>query len=122
MLSGLAPRLHQLTDGDTGRVTPKEMAAAARDGDTFVEHALVRAARFIGIGVANVVVVLHPELVVLGGGVAQMGNLLFDTVRETLRERVGMFPTDGVAVKPSALGTDAGPLGAVALAARQGRV
>lgn len=116
MQSGLAPRLFEILNGDSGRITTKEMAAAAEAGDANVRDAILRAARFLGIGVANVVVVIHPEIVVLGGGVAQIGDLLFDTVRQTIRERIGMFPTDGVRVLPSALGENAGALGGIALA------
>jgi glucokinase len=115
--SGLAPKLHELVAGDAGRVTPKEMAMAAAAGDERVREAILRAAEFLGIGVANVVVVLHPELIVLGGGVAEMGALLLDRVRQVVRERVGMFPTDGVRVERSLLGERAGVLGALALAA-----
>ncbi len=120
MQSGLAPKLFDLVEGDASRVTTKEMALAAAAGDANVREAIVRAAGYLGIGVANVVVTLHPELVVLGGGVAQIGELLFETVRETVRRRVGMFPTDDVAVLPSALGDNAGALGGIALAAQQG--
>jgi glucokinase len=120
MLSGLAPKLYELVEGDAGRVTTREMAAAAQAGDANVAEAIVRAARYLGIGVVNMVVAIHPEIVVLGGGVAQIGDLLFDTVRKTVRERVGMFPTDGVSVLPSALGENAGALGGIALAMKGG--
>jgi glucokinase len=120
MLSGLAPKLHESVRGEASAVTPKEMAAAAEAGDERVKEALVRAARYLGIGVANVVTILHPDLIVLGGGVAAVGPLLFDTVRATVRERVGMFPTDDIAIKPSLLGERAGALGGIALAMQGG--
>jgi glucokinase len=116
--SGLAPKLHQLVEGDVSAVTPKEMAAAAEGGDEAVRDAISRAAAYLGIGVANVVTVLHPELVVLGGGVAEMGAILIDRVDQVMRKRVGMFPTDGVRVVASTLGPQAGLLGAIALASR----
>jgi glucokinase len=120
MLSGLAPKLHELVRGEVSAVTPREMAAAADAGDTRVREAIVRAASYLGIGVANVVTILHPDLVVLGGGVAAIGPLLFDTVRQTVRERVGMFPTDDIEIKPSLLGEQAGALGGIALAMKGG--
>jgi glucokinase len=120
MLSGRAPRLFEIVNGDPGRITPKEMIAAAGAGDKEVEEALIRAAEFIGIGVANVVTILHPDLIVLGGGVAEVGPLLFDTVREVVRERVGMFPTDDVRIEHSMLGANAGMLGGIALAVKGG--
>jgi len=116
LLSGRASMLHELVGGDPGRVTPREMAQAADAGDEAVREELVRAAQYLGIGVANVVTVLHPDIVVLGGGVAAIGPLLFDTVRATVRERVCMFPTDDVRIEPSLLGDIAGILGGIALA------
>jgi glucokinase len=116
--SGLAPRLHGLVAGDPGRVSPKEMAEAARAGDETVAEAIRRATEYLGIGVANVVTVLHPELVVFGGGVAQMGDLLLDGVRDAVRRRVRMIPTSDLRVELSLLGERAGVLGAVALAAK----
>ncbi len=115
--TGLAPKLYELVGGDVGRVTPAEMAEAATAGDQMVREAILRAAEYLGIGVANVVTILHPELVVLGGGVAAIGDLLLERVRQVVRERVGMFPTEGVRVERSLLGAQAGVLGAIALAA-----
>jgi glucokinase len=120
MQSGLAPKLFSLCGGDAERVTTKEMAQAAAAGDDTIREAIVRAAQYLGMGVVNVVVTLHPDLIVLGGGVAQIGDLLFDTVRETLRERARMFPTDSIEVKPSELGDRAGTLGGIALASKGG--
>lgn len=120
LLSGQAPKLHQLAGGNPAQVTTKTMAEAARAGDQRVAEAISRAAEYLGIGVANVVVTLHPDLVVLGGGASAIGELLFDTVRDTLAHRVGMFPTASVRIEPSLLGDKAGVLGGVALAAKGG--
>jgi glucokinase len=116
MLSGLAPQLHRIVDGDTDRVTPREMLAAADAGDERVREALERAATYLGIAAANVVTVLHPDLIVLGGGVSELGDILLDRVRHVVRERVGMFPTESVQVVCSRLGDQAGIMGALVLA------
>jgi len=118
--SGLAPNLHEITGGELSRVSPETLAQAALKGDTHAKSAIITAAGHIGIGVANMVAALHPELVVIGGGVANIGDLLFDTVRTTVLERVGMFPADDVAIEPSSLGENAGALGAIALAMKKG--
>jgi len=120
MLIGLAPELHKSTGGNADAVTTKAMSEAAAAGDDAIKEALVRAARYLGIGVANVVTALHPDLIVIGGGAAGIGDLLFDTVRETVRERVKMFPTDAIGIKPSLLGDQAGALGGIALAMKGG--
>jgi glucokinase len=92
------------------------MLTAAESGDDMVRIALVRAATYLGIAAANVINVLHPEMIVLGGGVADLGDILLDEVRRVIRQRVGMFPPDGVAVERSLVGSDAGIMGAIALA------
>ncbi len=122
LLIGQAPQLYDLVGGDPGQVTTKTMAEAAQLGDERIAEAITRAAEYLGIGVVNVVVTLHPDLVVLAGGAAGIGPLLFDTVRKTVRQRIGMFPADGVRIEPSLLGDKAGMLGAIALAVKGGLV
>lgn len=116
LLAGNAPKLHERCGGDPAKVSPATMGAAASDGDASVAAAIRRAAEWLGIGAANLVTSLHPDLIVLGGGVAELGDLLLVPVRETIVRRVGMFPADAVRVERSALGDKAGLMGAVALA------
>ena len=117
MRSGHAPRLYDLVEGSADRVTPRLMAQAAGAGDSSVREAIVRAARMVGIGVSNVVTILNPELVVLGGDVTgALGPLLIENVRREVRERVRLFPADKVRIEPSELEEKAGLWGGVALA------
>ena len=120
LLSGQAPRLNEIVQGDIGKVNVKLMGAAAEAGDERVRASIVRAAQCLGVGIANTITTLHPEMIVLGGGVAGLGAILFDTVREVVKQRVHMFPTDDIRVEPSLLGDQAGPLGGIALAVRHG--
>jgi len=120
MQTGLAPRLYEICHGEASQVTTREMADAARAGDELVREAIVRAAEYLGIGIVNLIVTLHPDLIILGGGVSQIGDLLFENVRRTIHERVHMLPTEGIEVKPSLLGEHAGTLGGIALAMKGG--
>ena len=115
--SGLAPILFEIVSGNAGAVTPKEMGAAARAGDTAVRDALARTATWLGIGIANMVTALHPDLVVLGGSVAALDDLLLEPVRETVKQRVRMFPVHDLCIERSLLEDKAGLLGGIALAA-----
>jgi glucokinase len=117
MLMGLAPELHRLVDGDTNHVTAELMARAAKS-DEPVMDAIMQAADYLAIGIANCIVAIHPELVAIGGGVANMGDVLFDRIRSQVSKRVRMIPADSIRIEPSDLGSDAGILGAVALAAQ----
>ena len=118
MLSGNAPELHALCGGDVSLVTAAKAGEAARLSDQAIAAAIERVGEWIGIAAANIVSALHPQTVVLGGGVAQLGELLLEPVRCTLHQRVGMFPTDEVQVLASPLEDRAGILGGIALASR----
>ena len=72
--------------------------------------------RLPGIALANVVTILHPEIVVIGGGVALLGDVLLQPIRDTIHERVRMFPTESIEVLPSQLDESAGMMGAISLA------
>ena len=115
MQMGLAPRLREITHGDANLVNPETMSLAA-DSDPLIEEAIERAASYLGIGAANVVTILHPQTIVLGGGVSLLGTKLASIVKREIDRRVGMFPSDDIAVECSSLGADAGILGALALA------
>src|ERR1017187_7186206 len=93
LLSGLAPVLFEMVSGNPGAVTPKEMGAAALAGDAAVREAIARTATWLGIGIANMVTALHPDMVVLGGSVAALDDLLLEPVRETVKERVRSRPS-----------------------------
>ena len=115
MRTGLAPKLHEIAQGNAANVTAQEMAQAASHDDA-VREVIVQAATYLGIAAANVVTVLHPDLIILGGGVSQLGDILVETVKNVIAERVGMFPTDQVQVAQSQIGERAGIMGAIALA------
>ena len=117
---GLAPNLMNLCNQELEKVSPFTMARAVPLGDHMVAQAIHRAATFLGIGVANLVTSLHPDLVVLGGGVSRMGDLLVKPVLAEIQKRVRMFPSDGIRVECSKLVDGAGLLGAIALAAGVG--
>jgi glucokinase len=120
--SGLAPKLHDIVGGDLNLVTPETMAAAANKGDGKVREEILRAAEYLAIGIGNMITALHPDMVVLGGGVVQMGDLLLNRVRESLRERVHMVPVDDVPIELSLLADQAGALGGIALAMKRGLI
>jgi glucokinase len=122
MLAGRAPHLHRLCGGQPGEVTPKRMAEAAEAGDEAVRDAIARIAAWLAIGIANIVQALHPEMVVLGGGVSGMGPVLLDAVRSGVIARIGMFPAHDIRIERSALGDKAGLYGGIALAACAGKL
>jgi len=115
MRSGLAPGLYELVNGEASRVSTREMVQAAKT-DKAVREAITNAATFVGIAAANLITIFHPSMIVLGGGVAEIGELLTSTVKRVINESVRMFPTDDIRVEKSYLGDQAGVKGAIALA------
>ncbi len=116
LLSGQAPGLHALVDGNVHLVSPQTIAEAATAGDAGSRSIIERTAEYLAVAAANVVTALHPEMIIVAGGVAEMGELLLEPVRCGIRKRVRMFPADDVRVEKSQLGDNAGVRGAVALA------
>ena len=105
---------------DLNKVTPKVIAEAAYDGDAIAQEIYERAGFFIGIGVANLITIISPEMVVIGGGVAQAGEILFEPIIRTARETVKVAPIDEVEIVPAELSTDAGLMGAAVWAGLKG--
>jgi glucokinase len=95
-----------------GTATPEEAVARARAGDVRAREGLAQVGRYLGIGIANMVTVISPDRVVIGGGVAAAADLLLDPIRDELRRRVRMTPLDQVAIVIAELGTWAGAIGA----------
>jgi glucokinase len=122
MLAGRAPRLYEICAGNPAAVTPRRIAEAALAGDDAVREAIDRIAVYLSIAISNVVQALHPDLVVIGGGVSGMGPALLEPVRRDLHSRIGIFPADNLPIETSALGDRAGLYGGVALAARAGKL
>ena len=95
-----------------GTASAEEAVRRAREGDARAIAGLQSVGRYLGIGIANVVAVISPDRVVLGGGVAQAGDLLFEPIRAELRRRVRMTSLADVEVVAAELGPWAGAIGA----------
>lgn len=93
----------------------KELADAANAGDPVALRAFRRGATAVAAMIASVGAVCDLDLVVIGGGVAKSGALLFDPVREALATYAGLDFLRGLRVVPAVLGGDAGLVGAAAL-------
>lgn len=97
---------------DAGQATVLDAVTAARAGDRTATAAIERAATAIGRVLAGAVVLLWPERVVVGGGVAAAGDVLLDPIRAELRRRACVAPVDRIDVVAAELGSSAGAVGA----------
>ena len=96
--------------------TPLLLAEAALRGDAVALAAWEETGVMLGAALANVVWLLNPDTIILGGGVALAGELIFAPVRRTLRERVSPVFYEHLQIVPAEMGNDAGIIGSGALA------
>lgn len=102
-----------------GMASPELVFEAARAGDRGAIEALARAGAYLGIGIANVALAVGPERVVIGGGVAEAGDLILEPARAEMRRRLTVMPLDRIAVVRAELGPRAGAVGAALWGAEQ---
>jgi glucokinase len=95
-----------------GTDTAEAAMVAARAGDPQALAGFAEVGRYLGIAVGNLVVLITPDRVVIGGGVAAAGELLLEPIRAELRRRVRTTSLDAVEVVTAELGTWAGAIGA----------
>lgn len=110
----------ELVDGDLSQITAKEVNQAAQQGDELGIELIQQAGKLLGIGLVSLMHLFNPEIIIIGGGVSKAGDLLFESVRETVRARC---MTDDywrdTPIVPAALGDDVGLMGGIALVLSQ---
>lgn len=109
--------LHEIAGGDPDRADGPAVTEAARRGDTVAIDILTDVGTRLGEGIAGLANVLDPELVVVGGGAAEAGDLLLDPARVAFRDALeAPDHRPEVPLVPAELGNDAGAVGAGLLA------
>lgn len=104
-----------------GKMSPQELELAAKKGDKTAIRIWQEVGENVGLVLAGIVNVLNPELIVIGGGIANAGNLIMKSIRETVKKRAVPVARDIVKIEFSKLGDDAGILGAAALCMKEVR-
>ncbi len=94
----------------------EEVVAAARRGDRGAQNAIAEIAGHLAMGVANIVSILNPEIIVLGGGLMQAGDLFIDTIKNRMPAWAQPIAARHVRIELTELGEDAGLFGAARLA------
>jgi len=120
VIHGHTTRIDRLVGHDLNKITVEVVAQAAAGGDAVAGEIFERVGRYLGIAIGNALGTVSPERVILAGGVAQVGERLFDPIRRTLRERVHLVPVEKVEILPAALGGNAGLVGSALWAGKHG--
>lgn len=93
-------------------MTPADIADAAKRGDEVAKKVWEKAGCYLGLGMVGIVNLLNPDVIVVGGGIGNAGNLLLNPARKTVRKRALPVPGRHVRIVRAALGEDAGVIGA----------
>lgn len=107
--------IYELLDNNLNNLTPKIINDAAQLGDEFARSVIVDTGKYMGYALASSVNLLDIDKIIVGGGVAGFGALLFDSMRDTIKQRVLKSLAPGVRVVPAKLKNEAGIKGASSL-------
>lgn len=118
VVQGLTTKIAELCGYNLNLITPELIARAALAGDEIARVIYEKAGFYIGIAASTICASIGPRRIIIGGGVAQVGDLLLDPIRRTIQERVHIMPVEQVEVVPSQLGDNAGVIGVACWAAR----
>lgn len=97
-------------------ITAKTVVEAVRQGDRVASEIWDETCRYLAIGIGNAITLLAPEIVIIGGGVAAAGDILFEPLRKLVPQYVSMIPADRINISPAELGAESGVRGALAIA------
>ena len=97
---------------DLTRITAEHVLAAARAGDGVSVSVMRDTAKYLGMAAANLVLVVDPKMLVLGGIMADAADLLLEPVRTEIGRRLPRSMTDALAIATATLGVDAAAIGA----------
>lgn len=115
-----ARRLLDLAGGEIETVTGPMVTTAAREGDPVSSEAFAEIGRWLGISLADITQLLDPQLLVVGGGVVEAGELLLGPTRRSYQDALAQRGRIPVAdIRPAELGNTAGMVGAADLARRR---
>ena len=106
--------LHTLVHGDLELLTAAIVYEAAQKGDDLGLEVVRETARFLGAGIANLLNIFNPDVVVIAGGVTQAGDTLFEPLRKEVRKRAFRPAVESCRIVPGSLPGSAGVVGAVA--------
>jgi len=112
LASGVFSLLPELVDGDLEKITAATVHEALTSGDDYARRVMTETAGFLGVGLANLVNTLNPQMIVVVGGVTRAGEHLFGPLRAEVRRRAFGSAVDACVIVPGVLPETAGVIGA----------
>lgn len=113
---GVPTLISELAADDPEDVSARIVAQAAQQGDAEAQEIVRKAMDYLGIGIANLVNIFNPELVIIGGSLTKLGEMMFDRVQSAVNRRAFRISAQRVKIVPAELGDRVGIFGAAAVA------
>jgi len=117
--NGRRSLLNQLAEESGGKLGAPQVFTAAGLGDSLAGEILAEAAYYLGVGLVNLVNLLNPQVIVIGGGVAAAGEQLLGTLREAVAQKAIPPAAAGCSLRGAKLGMAAGVIGMLCRLAEQ---
>src|SRR5262249_60437596 len=102
----------QMSSNDGEDATAEQICRLATQGDALACEAVKREARYLGLGLANLITLFTPETIVLGGSVMKSANLFMEGIRRTIASGCRFVPYEKTEIALASLGDDANLIGA----------
>ena len=120
VMQGIDTQIGPLVDYDLNKITPRIIVQAAEGGDRIAQGILKQVGDYLGAGLANILIIVEPHCVVIGGGVAELGDWLLKPMLESAQQRCGrLIPFERIVISKAKLGATAGVIGAALQAYQQ---
>jgi len=121
IVGGVRTSILEYAEGDIEKVTPEAIHGAAQQGDSLAKELIARTGYYVGVGLANLVNIFNPELIVIGGGLSNIGDMLLKPAFKVAGERSFKEAFQAVRFASAGLGPSSGVLGAAAFAFQEMR-
>lgn len=116
IVGGVRTSILEYAEGDIEKVTPQAIDTAAQQGDSLAKELIARTGYYVGVGLANLINIFNPELIVIGGGLSNIGDMLLKPAFKVAEERAFKEAFQAVRFASAGLGPNSGVLGAAAFA------
>lgn len=117
--AGVRTSILDCAGGDVASVTAEAVHSAARQGDSLALELIAQTGYYVGVGLANLIDIFNPELIVIGGGLSNIGDILLEPAFKVAGERAYREAFRAVRFASAGLGRDSGVVGAAAFALDQ---
>ena len=118
---GVRTSILEYTEGDVEKVTAQVIHSAAEQGDSLAKELIAQTGYYVGVGLANLINIFNPQLIVIGGGLSNIGDMLLGPAFEVAEERAYKEAFQAVRFASAELGRNSGVLGAAAFALQEMR-